>query len=119
MDGGVYIAVFHLPRARRITVGRLGRHDFAPGLYFYVGSAQRGLQKRLARHGRRNKRLHWHIDSVSARARMLGAILIAGPRRRECEIAAELARLLSRPVAGFGASDCRCAGHLFHAADWP
>lgn len=119
VERGVYIAVFHLPRARRIAVGRLGRFHFPAGLYFYVGSAQRGLHSRLARHARRDKPLRWHIDYLSTRSRMLGAILIAGPRRLECELAARLARGLSRPVAGFGASDCPCRAHLFHAPDWP
>ena len=119
MDGGLYVAVFHLRRPAVLTVGRLGQFAFAAGLYFYVGTAQRNLPARLARHARRGKLLRWHVDYLSTRARMLGAILIPGPRRRECEIAAKLACLMPRPVPRFGASDCRCEGHLFHAAQWP
>jgi sugar fermentation stimulation protein A len=111
----VYIAVFHLVRPRRIPVGRLGTFDFPPGFYFYAGSAQRGLSARLARHARRRKPLRWHIDYLSVEARMLGAVIVDGPKRKECELAGELAECCARPVAGFGSSDCRCDGHLFHA----
>ena len=115
MDAGVYIAVFRLSRARRIRVGRLGDFAFPRGLYYYVGSAQRNLQARIERHSRQDKPLRWHVDYLSREAKMLGAILVTGDKSRECELAAELTRLLPRHVPGFGASDCRCGGHLFYA----
>ena len=111
-DGGLYIAVFRLERPQRIQVGRLGRFDFAAGTYYYVGSALRNRPARLTRHGRRRKPLRWHIDYLSVHAVMLGAILIDAERASECELAEELARCRSRPVRQFGASDCRCEGHL-------
>ena len=113
MNSGIYIAAFRLARPRRIAVGRLGRFDFPAGEYLYVGSAQRHLEARLARHARRRKPLRWHIDYLSTKAEMLGAIIIPGPRSRECEVACELAGLAERFIPGFGASDCRCGGHLF------
>jgi len=119
MDGGVYIAVFRLTRARRIAIGRLGRFAFPAGVYLYVGSAQRNRDARLARHARRRKPLRWHIDYLSTKADMLGAILLPGRKARECAVAEELARTVARPVARFGASDCRCGGHLFHAPALP
>ena len=118
MDSGLYIAVFHLAAERRIGVGRLGTFDFAAGVYLYVGSAQRNLRARLARHGRRRKPLRWHVDYLSTKATMLGAILIDGDRDRECRLAADLADLYGRAAERFGASDCRCAGHLFYAGRW-
>jgi sugar fermentation stimulation protein A len=114
MDAGVYIAVFELSRSLRIRVGRLGVHAFPSGLYYYVGSAQRNLQARVDRHGRRDKPLRWHVDYLSTKARMLGAILVAGDKGRECELATKLGEMLHRHVRGFGASDCRCGGHLFY-----
>jgi len=116
---GVYIAVFRLERGRRIRVGALGEFDFPAGLYFYVGSAQRNLPARLARHERRRKPLRWHIDYLSTKSRMLGAVVIPAKREMECRLAACLERRLARVCDGFGASDCRCAGHLFYASDWP
>jgi sugar fermentation stimulation protein A len=115
VTGGVYIAVFVLDRRRRIGVGRLGRFAFPAGVYLYVGSAQRGLDARLRRHARRRKALRWHVDYLSTRARMLGAVVVGGPKARECELARRLARHFGRHVRGFGASDCRCGGHLFLA----
>jgi len=117
-DAGVYIAVFHLRRAHTIRVGRLGRFGLAAGVYLYVGSAQRGLSARLARHGRRNKPLRWHVDYLSARAAMIGAMVFARPRERECELAAVLAGRLERIIPRFGSSDCGCGGHLFYAPDF-
>jgi sugar fermentation stimulation protein A len=107
--------VFHLPKAHRISVGKLGRFLFRRGFYFYVGSAQRNLSARLERHSKKTKPLRWHIDYLSTKAEMLGAIMVAGPRQRECELARELARTFELAVPDFGASDCRCDGHLFYA----
>ena len=114
---GCYIAVFRLPRARVIRVGRLGRFRFEAGVYLYVGSAQGNLEKRLDRHARKRKPLRWHIDYLSAKAEMLGAVIVPGPKRRECVIAADLARTFERAAPGFGASDCRCPGHLFYTPE--
>ena len=109
--------MFHLPRARHISVGKLGRFLFRRGFYFYVGSAQRNLSARLERHGKTAKPLRWHIDYLSTKAEMVGAMTIAGPRQRECELAKELAGILDVAVADFGASDCRCGGHLFYTPE--
>ena len=113
----MYIAVFYLPRARRLSVGKLGRFLFRQGIYFYVGSAQRNLTARLERHGKSRKSLRWHIDYLSTKAEMLGVITMAGPRRRECELAKKLTGLFELAVPDFGASDCRCGGHLFYTPE--
>jgi sugar fermentation stimulation protein A len=104
---------------RTIKIGRLGKFYFRRGIYFYVGSAQRNLPARLERHGRKKKPLHWHIDYLSVKAEMLGAIMIPDRRKHECEIARELGELFELVVPRFGASDCRCAGHLFYAQQLP
>jgi sugar fermentation stimulation protein A len=114
MQGGTYIAVFGLPEQRRILVGKLGCFWFEPGVYFYVGSAQRSLLARLDRHARSSKPLRWHIDYLSAKAAMIGAMIVPGPRERECELARELGQIYDLAVPGFGASDCQCGGHLFY-----
>ncbi|MDP6635148.1 MAG: GIY-YIG nuclease family protein [Phycisphaerae bacterium] len=114
MDSGIYIAIFRLDESREIRIGRLGAFTFDAGMWLYVGSAQRNLQARLDRHGRRGKKLRWHIDYLSTHADMLGAIVIPGDKRRECETASELGELHQRPIRNFGASDCRCGGHLFY-----
>jgi len=97
----------------RCGVGSLGQVTLRAGVYLYVGSAQRGLAARLRRHARRRKRLRWHVDWLSTRARMLGAIVIDAPRQSECRVAQAIARVLKRAWRGMGSSDCRCGGHLF------
>ena len=111
---GIYIAVFNLSERHRIQVARLGCFWFEPGLYLYVGSAQRNLSARLERHSRSPKPLRWHIDYLSAEASMIGGMIVPGTRERECELASELKRMYELVVPGFGASDCRCGGHLFY-----
>ena len=119
MDSGVYIAVFYMPKEQAIRVGKLGRFHFRQGVYFYAGSAQRNLSTRLERHSRKKKPLRWHVDYLSVKASMLGAIVIDGQRERECEIAKELGKMYELAVFGFGSSDCRCAGHLFYISELP
>jgi sugar fermentation stimulation protein A len=105
----------HLRQRLRLRVGALGRFWFRPGVYLYVGSAQRNLRARTERHGRKNKPLRWHIDYLSAKATMLGAVLVPGSRQRECGLAQQVAALFGRVIPGFGASDCGCEGHLFYS----
>lgn len=117
LDSGLYIAVFYLPRVQKVRVGKLGQFHFKKGVYFYVGSAQRNRSARLKRHSNNKKSMRWHIDYLSSKARMLGAITIPGPREHECELAKELSKMFEVPVLGFGASDCYCSGHLFYAPE--
>jgi sugar fermentation stimulation protein A len=117
MTGGVYIAIFRLVRRTSARVGSLGAVDFQPGYYFYVGSAQRNMDARLARHARRSKPLRWHIDYLSSRAKMLGAVVLNAPKDAECRLAARLGEAYRRCVPRFGASDCGCAGHLFFSLE--
>lgn len=99
-----------------ISVGRLGETGFRAGAYAYVGSAAGGLRGRLRRHLRAEKRTRWHIDYLLERARIERVLTCYGDRS-ECAIARTLAARFEA-VPGFGASDCRCRGHLFfsHAA---
>ena len=118
MNGGIYIAVFHLPGPKLIRVGSLGRLELLAGIYWYVGSAQRNLSSRIDRHARKSKPLRWHIDYLSVHADMIGAIVMKGDKDRKCIIATELAKLLTQ-IPGFGASDCRCSSHLFYSHNLP
>ena len=111
--GGVYIALFHLAQARRIRAGQLGVIAFPAGQYACVGTAQRNLLARLSRHGRRRKPLTWHIDYLSVRAEMIGAIVVEGPKLLECRLATALVHDGAEPILGFGCTDCRCRSHLF------
>jgi len=113
-DRGLYLLWLALAADQRIEVGRLGRFDFCAGLYVYVGSAQRRRSARIARHLRLEKPLRWHIDYVRRHARVLAVSLVEGTRAGECHLAGRLTAALGAWVAvpRFGASDCRCPGHL-------
>jgi Uri superfamily endonuclease len=105
-----------LDKSVSLAVGRLGRFTFPAGYYVYAGSARGpgGLSARLARHRRRGKRLHWHVDYLLARARLVEAWTVVSDRRLECAWARAVMALPGAqvPVPRFGASDCRCPAHL-------
>lgn len=114
--GGLYALVCLLPRPARVSVGRLGEVSFPAGWYVYVGSARGpgGLAARVGRHLRAEKRAHWHVDHLLARAQVREAWGCPGATSSECAWARALAHLprARRWPQGFGASDCRCLGHL-------
>jgi len=119
MDSGHYLAVMHLEAPTEVVVGALGAQTLPAGDYVYIGSALRGLSARLARHRRLDKRHRWHVDALRAAARWVEGRILPGATGRECDLAATVAALpgASSPVPGFGASDCRCPGHLVCFAD--
>jgi Uri superfamily endonuclease len=101
--------------ATALEAGRLGRIRFDPGCYAYVGSAfgPGGLEARINRHLRNNKRRHWHIDYLLESADVVRIWTITGNQRLECILARLLAKFRgARVVTGFGASDCNCVSHL-------
>jgi histidyl-tRNA synthetase len=97
------------PLAARVAKNRA---VLSPGDYLYCGSANGpgGLRARLARHMRREKRAHWHVDQLTRLADIRGAFVLEGGD--ECALN-EALRALPIPFPGFGGSDCpRCASHL-------
>jgi len=114
-DSGVYLLALELARSRTLTVGALGSIRFERGWYVYVGSARRGLARRLARHERRRngKRLRWHIDFLRVAARATRAFPLHTWLDLECRLAQDTKRISDGEVLGFGCSDCACQSHLF------
>ncbi len=120
---GTYALVLHLEGREEITVGKLGTSSFPAGYYLYLGSAlgTGGLEARLARHRRRDKKLHWHIDYLLEHAQLVEVWSTASAARLEC-LWAQAARQFSgseTPVPGFGSSDCRCPSHLIRLVRKP
>jgi len=118
---GIYHLILRLPRPTVLRVGRLGRFTFPAGYYAYTGSAMKGLEPRLARHGRTRKTLRWHVDYLLARAELVDVVAIPTTRRIEC---ARNRRVLGMPRARvvaprFGSSDCRCPAHLAYFRSRP
>jgi Uri superfamily endonuclease len=119
--GGTYLLGLHHPGAQTIRVGRLGVFQFAPGWYGYAGSALGGARARLARHLRATKALHWHIDYLAAHAHPDRAWVSLSPMHLECAWARSLCGLPGARLwpPHFGATDCRCPGHLVWLAQAP
>jgi Uri superfamily endonuclease len=113
---GLYILFCKLDEPCSIQIGKLGTFDFRSEFYAYVGSAYGpgGLAARLDRHLRKpsEKRTHWHIDHFLAKARPWGAAWVVDNRLNECEWSRSLEGIGRRWPPHFGASDCRCSGHL-------
>lgn len=116
---GTYLILLALPCRLDLRYGRGGRVRLAAGLYGYVGSAlgPGGLAARLRRHLAGSPRHHWHIDSLLPHASPVGALVSAGTERLECLWAAWVRANALSTASGFGASDCRCEGHLFHLGE--
>ena len=109
---GSYILVINLKEKKSIQIGKLGKIIFEKGLYIYVGSALNGLEQRINRHLRKNKKKHWHIDYFLEFANIVDIFYKESQTREECNIAIELDKYLAS-IPGFGCSDCKCKSHLF------
>jgi sugar fermentation stimulation protein A len=118
IDRGVYILIARAEIKMHIPIGKMGIVEFEPGYYLYAGSARKNLEARLHRHGRRQKKLFWHIDYLLERARLIQIVPIRTGEDLECELARELSQIAT-PVPGFGCSDCNCQSHLFFLRDDP
>ncbi|MCX6662111.1 MAG: GIY-YIG nuclease family protein [Euryarchaeota archaeon] len=114
MKGG-YLLVMELQKDTSIMVGRLGLVDFQKGCYVYVGSALNGLERRIQRHLRKQKKMHWHIDYLLPFTEVVDVFYKESTRRQECRIAGVFERNFTG-VPGFGCSDCSCESHLFYGS---
>ena len=118
-DRGSYLVLAHLNRNRVIPIGRLGRIHFPRGFYVYVGSAMANLSRRIQRHRRLRKRIHWHMDGLRPHARWVEALPIRSSDRLECELARAIEGIAAWSIPAFGSSDCHCKTHLFGMAEDP
>ena len=114
---GTYLFLFLLKEDLKVKT--LGRRKFLlpKGVYVYVGSAfgSGGIEARVKRHLRRDKKLHWHLDWVTTSKKFHFLDYVPFYNRRwECKIASFLQKLeIFEPVEGFGSTDCGCPSHLF------
>ena len=111
---GSYVLLIRLAEGGVITVGKLGDILFLPGYYVYVGSAMGGVEARVNRHLREDKKRHWHIDYLLEKASIIGIGICETEDRTECTMAQVLDYEFDA-IPGFGCSDCQCRSHLFFA----
>lgn len=114
VEAGAYGLTFRLDGPMILPIATLRKPVLAAGDYVYAGSAfgPGGIRARVTRHLRADKKPHWHIDHLSARAWCIDVRTY--PCERECALVADmLAEGAEVPVPGFGSSDCRdCAAQL-------
>ena len=113
---GSYLLLIELENDTTHTVGKLGEIEFNKGFYVYAGSALNGLEQRIKRHLRENKKIHWHIDYLVQYAKITDVFYKENNIREECHIAKKLDKKLL-PISGFGCSDCICKSHLFYGTN--
>lgn len=112
-DGGCYMLILALEGDEHLCIGGIGEIPFRGGYYIYVGSARRGLAKRLERHRRRRKNLRWHIDHLRTRASFHAALAVRTADDLECTLAEAVRGISDWEIPRFGSSDCSCSSHLF------
>ena len=111
---GSYLLIIELKNNISINVGKLGKKQFSKGHYVYIGSALNGLEQRIQRHLRKQKKIHWHIDYLLKHAKIVDVFYKENETQEECSIAEKFHRFNS--IDGFGCSDCKCKSHLFYGS---
>jgi Uri superfamily endonuclease len=114
MQKGIYQLLIRLPESTHIQIGKRGRFRFPKGYYVYTGSAKNGLQGRVRRHLRKEKKRFWHIDYLLDHASVTAVHYFTNARKDECSLSL---KTLAMPgaqviVPKFGSSDCACPSHL-------
>ncbi|PNX47417.1 MAG: endonuclease [Thermoplasmata archaeon M11B2D] len=109
---GAYLVVMKLDKDTLIQIGKRKVLGFTKGYYVYVGSALQGLNQRIRRHLRYEKKTHWHIDYLRPYTEVVAIFYKENIVKEECTIAQALQEYFGS-IPGFGCSDCSCESHLF------
>ena len=118
---GIYVLEIFSPRTFTIQHKVFHHIKFKKGFYYYTGSGQKNLYKRIERHLKKNKKLFWHIDYITSlpfikifRVKIFPDM----PKKFECILVNILTHNyeIIFPVKNFGNSDCRnCCSHLLYS----
>lgn len=116
---GAYCLLVKIPDRIVVRVGALGDLPFTKGYYIYVGSAMNSIEKRVKRHLRERKLVHWHIDYLLKEEGVFveKVFIKKSDNREECQVARRI-KGHGKGVKGFGCSDCDCTSHLFKVEDY-
>jgi Uri superfamily endonuclease len=121
---GSYILWFKNKKEIAFTAGKLGTYTLQPGIYAYCGSAlgSGGLKARIGRHLRKDKKIHWHIDYLTAVLPVAAVWYVQSEKRYEHLLTALLLQRKGSgvPISHFGNSDCtECESHLVYLPAMP
>ena len=121
VNKGIYILEIFASESFRVGIKKFQEFSFKKGYYYYVGSAQKNLRQRLARHVKKEKLIHWHIDHITTKdINNIKAIYVlkGSNKKLECKLANTLENKLKldSSIKGFGNSDSNCSStHLFYS----
>jgi len=117
---GTYLLILRSLTDRSITAGKLGRISIKPGYLAYAGSARGGggLERRILRHIRTDKKKWWHIDYLRPYSLLEEIWFCESERVLEHKIAAVFEKA-GIAAERFGSSDCSCRSHLFYLEGTP
>jgi len=124
-ESGTYQLLLEITPDITVSIRSLGDVSLPQGLYIYTGRATKYLYKRVCRHLRKEKKLHWHIDYLTTHpdVRIHSVNIVNQNPSDECRINKEV---LSQPgtivpVRKFGSSDCKnlCPAHLLKVVHFP
>jgi Uri superfamily endonuclease len=110
---GSYVLIIELKKNKEIKIGKLGNIPFRKGYYAYIGSALNNLEKRIKRHLKKVKNIHWHIDYFLKNSEIIEIYYKENTSSEECSNADRFKQILSF-IPEFGCSDCNCKSHLFY-----
>jgi len=109
---GTYILLMSINSDKSIQIGKLGNIHFKKGWYVYIGSALNGLEGRIKRHLRSEKKHHWHIDYLLVYAKIKKVYIKRGIVKEECSVSQSFSHSFDM-IPNFGCSDCSCKSHLY------
>jgi len=112
---GIYILKLNLKKNQEIMIGKLGKIFFEKGSYYYVGSSQNNIEKRIERHFSKEKKLHWHIDYLTtnpAFEAISAEKFINCPKEKECQKAKEFLKK-NHQKKGFDCSTAKSVSTSF------
>lgn len=107
----LYAVFLTLSEDQIIEIGAKGPFSFTKGTYVYIGSAKKHIEKRVNRHYQIDKKKRWHIDYLRPYCTVTKIQTYDHPAG-ECSLAALFAKEGEVWIKRFGASDCKCNGHL-------
>ncbi|HEC88501.1 MAG TPA: GIY-YIG nuclease family protein [Thermoplasmata archaeon] len=111
---GSYLLLIEVKEGKNIKIGKIGEIYFPKGYYIYVGSAMNNIEKRIARHIKKNKKMRWHIDYLIEKTDLIEIFYKECEVKEECSIAEKFLINGFSSIKKFGASDCKCKSHLFY-----
>lgn len=111
---GCYLLLIEVKKDISKRIGSLGELEFEKGWYVYIGSGMNGIEERVERHLREEKKKFWHIDYLldDKNTKIKKVFYKESKEKEECKIAKKISKI-GLGVKNFGCSDCDCGSHLY------